>query len=332
MARQLGLFGDEVEPEPGASRRPPAPPPVEHSPALRELGRALPAEVRLGTSSWSFAGWDGLVYQGIHSQTTLSRYGLSAYAQHPLLRAAGVDRSYYGPLDAETWRAYAQQVPEGFRFLAKAYEGVTLARYPDHPRYGANRRQQNPYFLDPELAREAVVEPFVSGLGARGGAILFQLPPQSPAVVGGPQAFAQRLKGFLARLPRGPLYAVELRTKQLLTRDYQRALADTGAVHCVSAHPSMPPPRAQARYLAPDRPLVARWMLRRDLAYGEAREAFAPFDRLVEPDPEVREQLAELCVGALARGQSALVSINNKAEGCAPLSAIGLAEAIVERL
>ncbi|MFM8890074.1 MAG: hypothetical protein ACKOTB_00370, partial [Planctomycetia bacterium] len=48
---QLSLFGDaELV----------APAPVE--PSLESLGAALPPRIHLGTSSWSFPGWTGLVY------------------------------------------------------------------------------------------------------------------------------------------------------------------------------------------------------------------------------------------------------------------------------
>ena len=68
--------------------------------ALQRLGRRLPQDVFLGTSSWSFPGWQGLVYADACSESLLAREGLSAYAQHPLLRMVGIDRGYYQPMPA----------------------------------------------------------------------------------------------------------------------------------------------------------------------------------------------------------------------------------------
>src|SRR5262245_28797051 len=81
----------------------PAQPPSEVGsvavpPALADVARRLPRSVRLGTSSWSFPGWQGIVYDRSASETQLARHGLAAYARHPLLRAVGVDRTYYAPI------------------------------------------------------------------------------------------------------------------------------------------------------------------------------------------------------------------------------------------
>src|SRR5262249_2228066 len=76
---QLELFA----PAPGVAtepQRPPEPPaPAPATEALRDLGRRLPVEVRLGTSSWSFPGWTGLVYAREATPELLAREGLPAY-------------------------------------------------------------------------------------------------------------------------------------------------------------------------------------------------------------------------------------------------------------
>ena len=78
-------------------------------------------------------------------------------------------------------------------------------------------------------------------------------------------------------------------------------------------------------------PLVGRWnLLRRPGAYGyeSAKAQYAPFDRLQDPGPTTRAHLACVITGTCCAGQNAYVTINNKAEGCAPLSAIELMKAI----
>ena len=69
-----------------------------------------------------------------------------------------------------------------------------------------------------------------------------------------------------------------------------------------------------------------------DLGYEEARELYAPFDRLVNEDPGVRGDITELVLEALAEGRPVYVTVNNKAEGSAPVSIERLAAAVVERL
>ena len=73
----------------------------------------------LGTSSWSFPGWAGIVYDSKVSQTTLARHGLAAYARHPLFRTVCIDRTYYSPITAEDFARYESAVPEDFRSGAR---------------------------------------------------------------------------------------------------------------------------------------------------------------------------------------------------------------------
>ncbi|HWN44099.1 MAG TPA: DUF72 domain-containing protein, partial [Thermoanaerobaculia bacterium] len=187
--------------------------PADFSAELIELGRTLPEDVYLGGSTWSFPGWRDLVYDAKYSESKLAREGLAAYGQHPLLRCVGIDRTYYAPIEAREFADYAAQVPDGFRFVVKAHEACTVSRYPDWPRYGAVRGQVNPLFLDPAYAADAVVAPFVEGLGQKAGALLFQFSPQD---LGVPERFADELRSFLCALPRGPVYAVEVRNREIL--------------------------------------------------------------------------------------------------------------------
>jgi uncharacterized protein YecE (DUF72 family) len=295
------------------------------------LGRSLPEGIYLGGSTWSFPGWRGLVYDGRYSESRLARDGLAAYARHPLLLCVGIDRTHYAPIPAQEFAAYADAVPEGFRFLVKAHEACTLASYPDRPRYGANRGKVNPLFLDPAYAADQVVAPYVEGLGAKAGALLFQFAPQD---LGVPERFADELRRFLCALPRGPVYAVELRNRELLTRAYADALAEARACHCHNVLPRMPDVLAQARLAGTDRPAtpltVVRWMLGPGMTYEAAGRLYAPFNRIVAPDPEARRILAVLARIALAADRPFLCTVNNNAEGSAPLSIEALAREIVE--
>ena len=75
-----------------------------------------------------------------------------------------------------------------------------------------------------------------------------------------------------------------------------------------------------------------RWLLERGQAYEEARSRYAPFDRLVDPDPDTRGEIAALLGQALRARHEALVIINNKAEGSAPLSVEALAREFASQL
>lgn len=331
---QLGLFAPgELAEKPAAERRRGGARPVaavEPSDEQRAIASGLPPGLHLGTSSWSFPGWRGIVWAGAESQQRLARHGLAAYASHPLLTGVGLDRTYYQPIAAAEYAAYAAEVPATFRFVVKAHEATTVSRWPEHERYGARRGSDNPLFLDATYAAEEVVRPFAEGLGEKAGPLVFQFAPQD---LGTAERFADDLHRFLSALPAGPLYAVELRNREALTPRYVEALSDAGAVHCVNRHPRMTAVDLQARAAGAfdAAAFVCRWMLRPGLTYQGGYRRYHPFDRLVDEDLPTRRTLAMLAVEMSAAGKPVFITANNKAEGCAPLTVFRLAGEIARR-
>jgi uncharacterized protein YecE (DUF72 family) len=297
------------------------------------LAGALPAQVHLGTSTWSFPGWRGIVYGDDYSNSKLSRDGLTAYGAHPLLRTVSIDRSFYTPLTLAEYLRYAQQVPEHFRFIVKAPALVTDATV------RAERGEPvspNPCFLNAQLATDEFVRPCIDGLGAKAGALVFQFSPLPDTMLAQPAAFIERLAAFLAALPalpEGSCYAVEIRDACLLTPRFIRMLKSAGVRYCVGLHARMPDTLRQTAALAlldevPVGPLIVRWSLHSGFRYEQAKAKYDPFDKLVDEDPATRTALAELAARYAIAGQPVLIAVNNKAEGSAPLSCVQLARAI----
>lgn len=355
MTENLDLFGDapaSPNPSPRSAQPAQAGHPEKKKPvgkivqpwtpdaALVALAQRLPSNLYFGTSSWSYPGWHGMVYDGEYTESLLSRKGLRACGQHPLLRAAGIDRGFYGPIPLADYLNYASQVPEGFRFLVKAPASICDAwlRGPD----GAGRLP-NAAFLNPEIAIRDFIVPATGGLGQRCGPLLFQLSPLQSVADDGPAFFA-RLDAFLAALP--PLdpsltphacYAVEMRDAALLTPRYIRLLRERGVRFCLAARDRLPAVQRQANAQAlmddgAPGPLVLRWMLREGRSYAMAEQAYSPFDKLVDEDVQTREAIAEVVARTLRTGQPAYVIVSNNAEGCAPLSIAKLASAIADRI
>ncbi|PMS17499.1 DUF72 domain-containing protein [Trinickia dabaoshanensis] len=317
------------------------------SPEALAWAQALPPQVRLGTSSWSFPGWEGIVYGEAYSDSKLARDGLAAYGAHPLLRTVSIDRSFYAPLSVADYLRYAQQVPDGFRFVVKAPASVTDAML------RAERGEpiaDNPCFLDARLAASEFVTPCLEGLGAKAGSLVFQFPPLPERILADPLAFVERLGAFFDALPPlpspppgdtpdsddvwGPCYAIEIRDACLLTPRLIRMLRERGVRYCVGLHARMPDPLRQAAALAlldgeaPSGPLVVRWSLHGGFKYEQAKAKYEPFNRIVDEDPATRTALAELAARYAIAGQPVLIVTNNKAEGSAPLTCLALARNI----
>jgi uncharacterized protein YecE (DUF72 family) len=299
----------------------------------------LPTDIRLGTSSWFFPGWRGLVYDGVHAQVALSRQGLAAYAQIPLLRTVSLDRTFYGPISAVDYQRYARQVPDHFSFVVKAPALVcdAMARVEE-----GRGKIANPHFLDAAIATREFVVPCLEGLGAKAGPLVFQVSPLPRSLVEEAATLVERLAAFFAALPRQlgkhqPLYALELRNSELLTPRLMKMLAGAGVRYCIGLHDRMPEVERQEAALkvldgeAPG-PLVVRWNLHRGFLYQAAKQRYEPFDKLVDEDGESRRILARLAAETFKAGQKVWIAANNKAEGSAPLSLLKLAEEIAKLL
>ena len=298
------------------------------------LAAALPPELAFGTSSWTFPGWAGLVYPSGLATAAFGREGLRHYARHPLLRTVGVDRSYYAPIPLDELRAYAGQLPDGFLCCVKAPAAVTSRLAPTFGGGRGGPAALNPDFLSVARLVDDLLTPLAVGLGEHCGPVVLEFPPGARDPSPPPAAFFEALDRFLGALPRDFAYAVEIRDRALLTPTYRVVLARHGVAHTYNYWSAMPMPLAQADVVPPeDTPFsVVRLLLKPGTWYEDQRERFRPFNRLVEPDEVMRDQVVALTTRALARGRKVYVLVNNKAEGSSPLTIEALAERVAAAL
>jgi hypothetical protein len=94
----------------------------------------------------------------------------------------------------------------------------------------------------------------------------------------------------------------------------------------------MPMPAEQADAIPVDSApfAVIRLLLRPGTTYGERREEMMPFSRLTDVNVEMRKEVVSLARLAVDAGIPVSVLVNNKAEGCSPLTIRALAEMLVD--
>ena len=284
---------------------------------LRPVAAALSPQLRMGTSSWSFPGWRGIVYPQATSASDLAREGLREYARHPLLRTVGIDRTYYAPVSPEEWQRYASQLPHDFVCCIKAPATVTSFTIP-----GAGTPVPNPDFLNAAQFVEDLVGPCREHFAAHTGPFILQFSPLGRRATLEPIAFAEMLDAFLERLPRDAEYAVEIRDRHLVTDSYRRVLSRNGAVHVCNYWSAMPMPSEQADLVAHTQApfTMVRLLMRPGTRYEQQRETMAPFNRIVQQDEHMRRDTVAVLQRAIGAGQRAFLLVNNKAEGSSPLT------------
>jgi uncharacterized protein YecE (DUF72 family) len=174
-------------------------------------------ELYLGTSSWTAASWEGIFYP---PGTPTARY-LSFYSRH--FPTVEVDATFYAapaPATVDGWR---QRTPEGFLFAAKAPKAIT------HDRVLVG--------CDAELSEFLGV---MERLGEKLGPILFQFKYFKQAEMPGVDPFLERLEPFVAALPGGFQYAVEVRNRGWLVPRLLDVLRARNVALALIDHPYMP--------------------------------------------------------------------------------------------
>jgi uncharacterized protein YecE (DUF72 family) len=148
----------------------------------------------------------------------------------------------------------------------------------------------------------------------------------------GPEEFADRLDTFFSELPRDAQYAVEVRNEEFLTPKYFAVLREHGVAHVFNSWTRMPSIGDQLDLPGsmPAPFVVARALLRRGRTYDEAVDAFAPYDRIQEPNPELRQDLVRLIERAVHTRIPAYLLVNNRAEGSAPHTVAEIARMLPE--
>jgi uncharacterized protein YecE (DUF72 family) len=287
---------------------------------LIALGERVPTNIRFGTSTWTYDGWAGDVYHRPYRGAEPARR-LEEYARYPLFRTVGIDSAYYEPPSEEVLAAYARALPPGFPCVSKVWDRITAKRLD---------RRSNPDFLNAGLFKDAVLGPVARAFRDHLGCFVFEFQAMRGKDLPEPARWAEQLDGFLRQLPRDFRYAVELRNPDLLSDAHGAVLARHGVAHVFNSWNEMPPigDQLDLSWTFPAGFTVARGLLRPGRAYADAVRLFEPYDRIRDPQPDVRLDLLRIVDEVVRRHLEALILVNNRLEGNAP----GTIRALVERL
>ncbi len=187
-----------------------------------------PLSSRIGTCSWKYDSWRGIVY----SNSTEKNY-LREYSQH--FSTVEVDQWFWSLFAGDkvvlpkpkVVQEYADSVPEDFVFSIKVPNSITLTHH--YQKQKSVALQVNPHFLSVGVMKRflELLEP----LGDRIGPLNFQFEYLNKQKMGGVEAFIEKFGEFVAQLPAGFKYCVEIRNPNYLTNNYFDFLAATGLHH-----------------------------------------------------------------------------------------------------
>lgn len=155
----------------------------------------LPANVRLGTSSFSTEDWVGVFYPG----GTRPEEFLTRYAER--LGCVEIDATFYRIPAARMVQGWREKTPDGFLFAAKVPQSVT------HEERAVDDFEEMDRFLE-----------VMRALGPKLGPLLFQFPyiskSRNPEEYASGDRFRERLSTLLEHLPEDLSFAVEVRNEK----------------------------------------------------------------------------------------------------------------------
>lgn len=293
----------------------------------------LSSLIRLGTSTWTYEGWQGQIYRRQYAKTTFARECLGEYCQYlhnddPLFRTVGNDSTFYRPPTANQLRHYLNQIPEDFQMCFKVWEEITIPNFSRQARYGLKAGQTNTRFLDAKLFNELVLAPYREAkFEPHMGPLLFEFQQHGIST----EEFCSRLDRFFGQLPKDFRYAVEIRNAGLLGPDYRKVLESHGVAHVYNHWSYMPPllhqhNRMEKCFTAPF--TVIRLLTPLNMSYETAKKRAAPYNAIVEELPQMRKETVALIKQSIEENRQAYVLVNNRSEGNAPLTIQALTTSI----
>jgi uncharacterized protein YecE (DUF72 family) len=291
------------------------------APKLRTLAER---GVYFGTSSWKYEGWLGSIYderryltRGKLSKKKFDDSCLAEYAA--TFPTVCGDFAFYQFPSADYWARLFEATPPGFLFGFKVPEDITVPTWPTHARYGTRAGESNRAFLDAGTFNEhfaSLLRPYRSQVGP----LIFEFGTFNKTMFPKPDDFYARLDPFLAALPEGFRYAIEIRNPDYLTPDYLDLLSARNVAHVFNAWTRMPVLEEQVQLPTAFTAdfTVVRALLRKGRGYEQAVKSFEPYQRTQEPNEGARAGMVRIVRQALRRKVPAFLFVNNRLEGNAP--------------
>lgn len=269
--------------------------------------------LHLGTCSWKYPSWKGLVYSKAKPENYLAEY-CSSYS------TVEVDQWFWSLFSGnnvvlpkpEVVEEYARSTPEEFRFGIKIPNSITLTHH-----YSKNKSLTiNPHFLSIDLMHRFLES--IKPLWDKLGPLIFQFEYLNKKKMASHQEFLDRFGEFTTKLPKNFLYAVETRNPNYLNRTYFEFLRSHDINHVFLQGYYMPSifdiyqkfggminHNVVIRLLGPDRKEIE------DVTKKK-------WDSRVAPREEDLDKLVKMLQELHGRGGNTFIYVNNHFEGSAP--------------
>jgi uncharacterized protein YecE (DUF72 family) len=269
----------------------------------------------IGTCSWKYPSWEGLVYSSREPSNYLEEYSKKYNSVEVDQWFWSLGKSSSSLPRPETVAEYDVATPEEFRFTIKCPNAITM---PYHRGEKGEALKANSKFLDADFFLMFIdsLSPIIPKIGL----FIFQFEYLNRDKISSKNAFFDKLGNFLENLPRDLPYAIELRNPKWVDESFFDLLSKTNAA----------PVLLQGYWMEDVVETVEKYksQIGNTICFrlhGEDREGMEEktgedWSKIIRNKDEEIEKIEGTIKYLYENGKRIFININNHYEGSAPLT------------
>ena len=275
------------------------------------------AKIRLGTCSWKYDSWQGLVYSDQAKKNYLYEYSKkydTVEIDQWFWSLFGVDKvSIPQPQVVE---GYTHSVPDDFKFSIKIPNSITLTHF--YKKQKSDPLQENPHFLSIDLFNTFLDS--LRPMHPKIGLLMFQFEYLNKQKMSSQTEFMDRFSDFIQKCDPGFTYGLEIRNPYYLNQKYFDFLQQNKLGHVFLQGYFMPD--VADIYLKYWSYITATTAIR---LHGPNRSDIEQksggiWNKIYEPKDDELSRISKIIEEVHSRNLDIYVNVNNHYEGSAPLT------------
>ncbi len=278
-------------------------------------------QLYIGTCSWKYDSWAGLVYDENDATPLLEQYSKS-------FNTVEIDQWFWSLFQGSALKlpnvkdveSYVDSVPKDFLFTIKVPNSVTLTHY--YKKAGGSGLEANPHFFSAELFEQFYIR--IQRIIPQTAVLQLQFEYLNKQKISGVQEFIARAEKFLdevtIRIGKQNSLGFEIRNPNFLNREYFEFLGRNSII----------PVLMQGYYMNPIFDIYHKFsnFINGNVVvrlHGPERQEIEVktgkiWNQIVEPKDQELNQLVEMIAAMMQKEITIFLNVNNHYEGSAPLT------------
>jgi uncharacterized protein YecE (DUF72 family) len=283
---------------------------------------SLRSNLRIGTCSWKYPSWEGLVYSKAEGIDYLAEYAR-------MYSTVEIDQWFWRMPEPAAAAEYASAVPKDFRFTIKIPNRLSLTH--SYKKNKDGESAPNPDFLSPEVFLDFLSR--LDPLKDLTGCLMLQFEYLNKKKMGSKAEFLSRLGSFIkdrgvSSALKDWAFAVEIRNPNWLDIDYFDFLASHRIGNVFLQGYYMPPVVPVYKKYADSLKGTCVVRLHGPDRAGMEKLTGEKWDAIVAPKDAELPGIADMTKDMLSRGLVVYLNVNNHYEGSGPLTIEKLRKAL----